>query len=714
VFAALNLFESAVDTFNTTSLLKYTWPRYLQSQGTSAGTIFHDFFRKLQSRMKGRKVIESRAGTLEAAATMMPQSPRELVLQVIPPVFLDNSGKPLITRPGGAKTYASSLYNPADLAVLGIQEMTMPGFSKLLEDYATREFVNFRSRPEEWHASVAEIIVKVGAQHFRHINLIPLRNGSWISGNNKPFFFPDAGADFAVPRGIDIKMIATGGNGAWLRRQLYSALGAKTIDTSKVHQMIVDQHTAQGQHSSRWTVEDVVEHAWFLFTAISKPSYCNISGLLVAPESGPIRIGAHLYMDGLGLTTRVSDLLHGCPSAKFISTHYMGKGRKASPDQLVAWLKWLQSELHVNVLPRLLDRKRTSISPEFRWLVESGESKTWLTLLRDHWDHYKNDIPIVSGTMGFLSNSLVRCKNGVSRTLKEVYLPAAIKDEPLAAGVAAILDVDDPNDFKWTKLTALSLSMTPTTRLYLDILKKLASTSPLKCNVDDVKRLYTALSHKWSGDGYLIKNTFEAFDLVFIPHSEQPKWVSLRSARWTAPSCLSDVAALKALYLELRSLFTGTLGVRDATLSDVVDRLEACSGRADQVGEIKSLLMYLSRSLAPGKPPVAQEVISRLLNSATRVLPVRLTVDRVELRSTSDQSWFYADTTTLRTAFAGKVALLDFDMINSVSVTDLIKKLGLEGRRLKAHACEDTVTAGEQIPQPGLTDSLQWRAKYIT
>ncbi|TKA63588.1 hypothetical protein B0A55_10316 [Friedmanniomyces simplex] len=676
VNAAIDLFMSCVDAFNHTGLLKYAWPQYARSQGTSSGSVFNNFYTRLGDRIKLCKVLESRASTLEAPPT----------LQMMPAAFTDENDKPLIMKTGGAKMYASPLYSKDDMTALGVREMTSGNFCKLLEEYAIHNATGFHSRPDAWHSKVAEVLVRIGAANVRHINLIPLRGGKWVSGNNKPFFFADLDGSLMVPRGINIAMIASEAARDWARRKLYAELGAQNLDVSKVYQIIVEQHNKSGQALSRWMVDDVISHALFLFNAPSKPSFCDISGLLVAAEGTPSsRPGRELYMDVPGAPVRVSDLLGACADVKFISQRYLVC---VSAEHTARWLSWLQKELEVNTLPRLRDLKQNPpITREFRWLVDKKQpSSTWLVLLRDHWDHYSVD--------------LARYQDLSFERLSKV---------------APILAVSDPEHHNWIKLSALGLTANPTTRLYLDILSYLSGPQLSVFTPEDVKRIYTALRLRSTGDVETIKKAFRAANatLVFIPLPAPGRWISLDQARWNSPPCLSSVTPLRNTYPDLQPFFVRTLGVKDTTVEDVVSRLVDCRGRREQYNEIKSLLDYLSRSLATPKVPVSQTVIDRLLGSDVRILPVRMSAKETELRSASDQSWFYADTTRLREGFGGKLGLLDFDMIGSSIMMPLVKALGLQGRKLSNHAIEETVATGEQTLQPTLIDSLKAKAKYI-
>ena len=212
----------------------------------------------------------------------------------------------------------------------------------------------------------------------------------------------------------------------------------------------------------------------------------------------------------------------------------------------------------------------------------------------------------------------------------------------------------------------------------------------------------------------VFRKAFAENDLVFVPgvtNDSHGKWVNLASVRWHAPPCLSNFVALQDLYPSQLQLFVTTLNVGEATVSDIVDRLEQLSGHVTSLSDIKALLEYLNTKTT--QKVFSQSIIDRLLRTDLRVIPVR-TGSVVTLRSAKDVTWFVADTTILRRSFEGKLALLDFDMINSASLKPLMDKLGLQDRWLSGLAVERTEASGEDSDQPALTEILKSKAGYIS
>ncbi|KAK3620297.1 hypothetical protein LTR22_025653 [Elasticomyces elasticus] len=717
VKAAAECFVSSVREFNATGTLKYSWPQFVKSLDTASNTVFKGFFNKtLLPLLKRSKVLESRQLTFEA-----PMTQHGRAMQVIPPVFTEAGGKALFMGLAGPKSYVSPLYNRDDLAALGVQEMTATDFRDALHGYVTADAKTFQTRRDEWHSKLATAICHAdpSGNAFRAIGLVPLRGGKWVNKNSaatKPFFFSDLEGSTVVPSGIEVAMIDTKAASSRPRRDLYVALDAQSLNVSRVYEMIVMQHNTAGKESAKWKPSDVISHARFLFNATSKPTGINISGMLVAPEGAAlVRPGNQLYMDDpQRVGVRVSDILRGYEHAKFIDQRYF---ELSATQQAGPWFTFLQNELGVNTLPRLADDQGTSISHEFTWIVAHKSSLLWLKLLKDNWAFYSSVVDGNSAIKSFFSAALVSCKDGQLRPLKDVYTPLAIKDEPLAAGVAPVLATSDPNDSTWTKMSSLGLNIIANAQLYLTLLKRLPRMAPMFFTVDDIKRLYTALHRRTyiSSEADAIKAAFKSASLVYIRLADGFAWVPLSAVSWTAPDCLIHVTPLQKLYPDLRSFFMTTLGLREGTTKDVVDRLVACSRRTERVDEIKNLLTYLSLKLNYAKKATEQDVIKPLLDAAIKILPVRLTnaAEPVELRSVSDRSWFYSDTTKLKRAFDGRVALLDFDLIASRSMRPFLKTMGLEGRNLSAQVIDETVATGEQELRPELTERIKSKAKYI-
>lgn len=479
ISAAIDLFVAAVRAYNATGLLKYTWIKFVKSQGPATGTIFGSFFTKLLERLRNEPVLESRA--------------RSYQLQSVPAVFTDgaNPPKPLIMKAPGPKVYTSPLYAEGLLRELGVNNLNGYEFCALLERYARTYPTKFSSKSSAWHARVAAAILQVGVHKVRDIALLPLGSGQWIRSNDGPFYFPEIQGALRVPSGIEIDLLDEQACMNSTRRRLFSELGARPLDAASVFDLILRQHRSKDGSASRWTLEQLLGHAWFLFDAPSRPTQYDLSSFLMKgarfPGHSP---GKLLYMDRPGAHIKASEVFgKDCGVVDFVHPRYF---ESVPTQRLPDWYNWLEKDVKVNVLPRMWDTPHDTVTREFAWLVDQRPSSVWLALLQENFDHYVPLLKLRSVT-AYLGTVLVDCVGGSRRPLHQVYLRSAVKGEPGAEGYVPVLEADSDDDARWTALSVTGLKTSLDLQFYLTVLKSIRSTAISGSTADEVKRLYVAI-----------------------------------------------------------------------------------------------------------------------------------------------------------------------------------------------------------------------------
>ncbi|GKT96160.1 heterokaryon incompatibility protein [Colletotrichum tofieldiae] len=78
-----------------------------------------------------------------------------------------------------------------------------------------------------------------------------------------------------------------------------------------------------------------------------------------------------------------------------------------------------------------------------------------------------------------------------------------------------------------------------------------------------------------------------------------------------------------------------------------------------------------------------------------------------------DDTWYIADRTTLKSAFLGKVQILDFDVKDVDQLLPLINWLGLENIRLSEAVDECTISTGSAVIQHDWSLSMQKRVQFL-
>lgn len=200
--------------------------------------------------------------------------------------------------------------------------------------------------------------------------------------------------------------------------------------------------------------------------------------------------------------------------------------------------------------------------------------------------------------------------------------------------------------------------------------------------------------------------------LVYVATPRPGSWIDIAGCRWhSTTTSLSNLVILSGHYSGLRQLFIETLGVKNVDATDIVNEIVSLNGRVDEVAVIKELLIALSDC---GFHNTSQRnSLARMGNQEIKVWPVRNESNAVGLRSASDISWFFPDRPRLRNVFAGKVPVLDFDAAGLSAVLPLLERMGKTDRLLSKHVIEETHAAGQLTFQPGFSDSLRSKARYV-
>lgn len=499
VASTIELFVSSVEHFNKMGLAKYTWPRYAKSQGNAYGTIFQSFFGDLLRRLRSCCCLESQAQYL-----WMPQ-----YMEIVPPLFTDGAKlpRPLLVGRGGLQAYVSIAYAAADLSHLCISDLSTDTFYQLLWEESNNNAKRFRGKPAEWHSRLAEILLDTGHERVAKYRLIPLQDGQWVSTKQAPFYFANISEGLTVPSGIEIATIEQTAAQDQSRRQLFKALGAQILNPTEVCERIIQQHRVHNQSTHAWTVDNFVQHAWFIFNAPSSQQPYKLSDLRTVSHDSKIGSASLLYMDVPGNSFRVSDLFgRDSTIVRFLHDRYL---RCAPPETAAAWYRWLQHDMGVNTLPRLTSLSETLpnrkiVSSEFRWLVDHTRSSFWLRLLKDNWLHYSPSL--TESLRGLLSGCPVDCVGGTRHSIRDTYLnTASVAAEPLAAGTVPLVDVENHQDAAWTKLSSLGLGIKPDLRFYLVILESLSRLASTSSTLKRVSKIYASIEELMAGDKQLVK-----------------------------------------------------------------------------------------------------------------------------------------------------------------------------------------------------------------
>jgi hypothetical protein len=136
---------------------------------------------------------------------------------------------------------------------------------------------------------------------------------------------------------------------------------------------------------------------------------------------------------------------------------------------------WACSQLKMCHLPRLLNEQRLP-SPGFDFLKAHAEEDL-LVLLRDNWYYYSKDINSQSRNASkfkqAISEMRVKCIDGVLSPLRETVLP--LESLKVAGRHLVFVDLLQPNNILWLKLSTFGVLTNLSTEFYLSELKALAT-----------------------------------------------------------------------------------------------------------------------------------------------------------------------------------------------------------------------------------------------
>nr|OQO23344.1 hypothetical protein B0A51_12253 [Rachicladosporium sp. CCFEE 5018] len=694
---AVDLFITAVRQCNRTGICKYSWPAFATCREAAHGTVMDGFMTRLRKALQDESVLESQAGYLSR--------PSELML--VPEHFTNGASslRPLFDADVNVFKYASFDYKPRELEMLGVPKQTPQQICALLRWMTPAQL---EAKTAAWHSKLAAGIAMSEPSAFATARIIPLRSGEWVSANDGSVFLPSEEDGLDIPDGIEIRLVSRTACADPARRRMFTILGAKPLNQSQICQQILERHRFLSISNNSLSPHDIVAHAWYLFSYGSLG--LEYGALKMVNELRQAVRGEDLYIQHSDSPFRLKDYLPGSSfAADFAHPLYLEQG---NPSTRPRWYAWLNTTLHVSLLPNLTGSRKGAITREFRYLVDNHHSQVWLTLVRDNWQHYSMDRGLLSHSVTTLS---VQCMGDKSCPLDEAYLGTTdMMREPHAQKYISLIDVPDPDNLGWLNLSKLGLRTAPDFEFWLSILRGMAKMQPSDISKDDVIRCYKAIGKHAQRDSGEVRNAFEAEPLV-LPSVLKPSstWRALNECRWAGPSCLDTIELLGDSSSECTVLFTDILGVKDIGIVDVIDGVIALSGthtgHANQpVAAMKTLLLTLCAF------PLDEPTLDNHLEGLAQVPAVPVQRHGMHKLSTFiDVDWFIADRARIARCFEDRLWLLDFERKDITAFQRLLLRMNVSDRRLSHHVSEDTIADGKLAVKPDPTMELRTKARYI-
>jgi hypothetical protein len=731
--AAAAAFLGAVRQLNS-GPMRYVWPRFI-AEAPGPNHFFRDLKTDIIAGLKNERLIEAWNETL--------QPPTALVF--VPDEFRDRAGNPLTLTHRTEYVYVSRQYTAACLDFLkrlGVVEMDSARFTRDLTELVSRHFDDFRERPASWHADLAAALNRVcHLDHgpLRHLRLIKLRTGSWISVEGcggRGVLFPGHSGQVDIPQGLGLLVVDPEAAASLPRRQLYSRLGVHNFSLAAIEEKIVQWHISAVAPSA--AVAELVSHLSFLFST----HWLNQGNVLfwVATEGGNIVRSTEAYMDWQDHPLSATTLFAGERTRfKFLHSEY----RNAHLTDPEGWTKWLEKNVRLSRVPRLNRWHAPScLGADFLFVVGRFPPATWLKLICEHWDDYKRLLDpaevegISRGDFDILGAGLralpIIATDGTEERLSNLHIP--LPDMTSASqDLAKFIPIPEPEHTRWQNLKHLGVGVRNDIRFYLGCLQRLGGT---ETTLGRFQLLLTQVQAHCREDPARVRSFFRGSEAPLILVPPQPsarqgsnprdedefqlggedaddapgEWRLFRECLWRGSPHLRMHCCLATFYPGFQQLFRDVLELSDMTVPSVTTEIKSLrrTGSID-VLYILGLLAVLDRFLVVGKMTEGDR--RRLLNR--RMWPVRMPdrLGRIKLRTLrADDDWLIADVDPERECFAHLIPILEFDVSQQHRFRHLSRELGLHTRAINQLRSMVPGVRGQPTLHQQYTDSF--RSKY--
>lgn len=492
--------------------LQYRWPRYLPIQ-SSVNPFFDEIKIEILRALQHEAVLENRSGQLSLPTSLI----------YVPEEFCDANEVPLTASVDNEHKYLSAKYHRSDwdyLSEIGVEEMDEKEFLIELSEYIANFSHAFQhEQSAEWHAKVAQILMKMAVQQqysfqISQLRLIPLEDGhTWVSAAGKTLFLPPETENCTSPGGIDILLVNTKAVSDPIRRTLYKLLGVRDFSAQHICDLIVGTHSELTFDPSSVSLTDLISQAVFLYKSDWRNN--NRLELWFAAEDGRRFQGSKLYLDSvqsLSATTFFSGHRIKFP---FLHRQYATRVTEGGEQ----WVTWLKENLSVAVLPRLALSdaacpENFQMAPDAEHIIKHNPTSQFLLLLRDHWRDYSPWLEEQGGEapnsrrelsrktlVSKLKCTEVQCHGGARLPLSHTCLPLQnMMDE--ADGRISFLDVTEPGDPRWEKFKLLGVTVNRNVSFYLRCLESLEGThDPLEKAIEFMEQIQA----RYTDDEELVK-----------------------------------------------------------------------------------------------------------------------------------------------------------------------------------------------------------------
>lgn len=409
--------------------------------------------------------------------------------------FCDDNGAPF-TLGYQKYAYLSPKYAQNDMEVMrsmGVLSLREDQFVTDLQNMIHKAPETFQSKSSSWHSQLSMALLPLldKAQlrgRIMHLDLVPLRDGSWVNASKSAIFFSAEGKRLEIPDGIPIQVVDVNAQAVPARRNLFYQLGVRACDTLELFKYIEKVHRKAILDPSTVNTKQLIAHARFLFNASWNGDSSKL--WLATTEEGVWRRGFQIYLrKDWKQDSPLGRLYASMKTCYFLHDDYL----HASVKDQEAWLLWLKKVFQISELPRVLDPSTSKLSGEFQTLFALGHSRDFLWIIKENWEFYSQWLDVQDESpedqtqkkqgskkaTGILHQELhtqmVQCTNGRFAISKTV-LPIVDRALDLNPHIPA-LDLLEPLDPSWKILGRLGVAVRQGAAYYIRCLDALRCTT---------------------------------------------------------------------------------------------------------------------------------------------------------------------------------------------------------------------------------------------
>jgi hypothetical protein len=468
-----------------------------------------DFFKRLESAtlklLSSAVILESLAGNLS-----MPSN-----LRYVPEDFTYEDRLPLICSDKTKPTYLSHKYSAEDsleLSCIGVRSLSTEEFLADLRDFILEKPQDFQNMPNSWHSHLSKVLVKlinddIVKSAISRLEIIPLRNGQWVSALQESICLSNPSDSLIIPNGLKFYEISPITRHHESRRILFVLLGVKSFSKDLVCDAIIKAHEDPQFYPESRERHDLISHIVFLYKANWRNTHNH--DVWLATESGPPQHGSNVYLDSVESYSAKNSFIDNRNTFAFLHEDY---SQAFVPDD-GDWKTWFMANLNVEQYPRLVFPSvgpEFTLSKDFQVLLDTCPPVQVLLLLRDHWSHYSKwiihdenlaaDASKVKLTEK-LSSMRVICRGGGEARLDQTVIPLKDIDHENITSTL-LLDIPEPEDPRWRYLHHFDVTAESGPNSFIQNLRQLkASETSLK----GVSELYRQIQNHSNGHSKIIR-----------------------------------------------------------------------------------------------------------------------------------------------------------------------------------------------------------------